>query len=151
MSRARRLLFLVMMNVAYLSGCERSAEPASSDLPAVDAEVWPELRQPLVEDYLKAHPMFAVVAGRHEYDGLLPDWSAAGIAARDSPAARVRGIGRWRCLTRRSAEHARFERDNFVARIDRDLFWLETAEAPFTQPGVLSRLDASTTSIRAPT
>jgi hypothetical protein len=31
--------------------------------------------------HLQAHPNFAVVQGRHEYDGQLPDWSAEGIAA----------------------------------------------------------------------
>ncbi len=34
-----------------------------------------------IEDYLRANPFFAVQAGRHEYDGQMPDCSAAGIAA----------------------------------------------------------------------
>jgi hypothetical protein len=87
----------------------------------------------LVEDYLKAHPAFAVVAGRHEYDGLLPDWSANGIAAEIGRlhAAKDRAVG----IADASLDDAsRFERDEFVARMDRDLFWLETAEAPFTNP-----------------
>ena len=77
--------------------------------------------------------MFAVFAGRHEYDGLLPDWSAEGIA---SEIRRLHTF-RDRALAVPEAsldEDARFERDNFVARMDRDLFWLETAEAPFTNP-----------------
>ncbi len=35
-----------------------------------------------IEDYFKANPFFAVQAGRHEFDGQMPDLSAAGIAAR---------------------------------------------------------------------
>ena len=112
-----------------------------------DFEVWPELRQPLVEAYLKAHPMFAVFAGRHEYDGQLPDWSAEGIASeiRRLHAFRDRALA---VPDASLAEDARFERDNFVARIDRDLFWLETAEAPFTNPAfyldwMLDNLDPS--------
>ncbi len=94
---------------------------------------WTEVRDALVEDYLKAHPAFAVVAGRHEYDGLLPDWSAAGIGAE------IRRLhdARTRALAFSDAaldERDRFERDLFVARMDRDLFWLETAEAPFVNP-----------------
>ena len=82
-------------NFGCLGACERSAELTSSDAaaPSTDFEVWPELRQPLVEAYLKAHPIFAVVAGRHEYDGQLPDWSAAGIAAEIRAAARGAGHG----------------------------------------------------------
>jgi hypothetical protein len=53
---------------------ERSAAP-----PPVNT--WPQTRNAIVEEYLKAHPAFAVYQGRHEYDGQLPDWSAAGIAA----------------------------------------------------------------------
>ena len=32
------------------------------------------------------------------------------------------------------SEAERFERDYLVARVDRDLFWLEIAEAPFKNP-----------------
>src|SRR5258708_22558973 len=42
---------------------------------------WVATRDTIVEEYLKAHPVFAVGAGRHEYDGQLPDWTASGIAA----------------------------------------------------------------------
>ena len=149
MTKARRLLFL-FVTFGCLGACERSPEVTSSDAPdtpSTDFEVWPELRQPLVEAYLKAHPMFAVFAGRHEYDGLLPDWSAEGIASeiRRLHAFRDRALA---VPDASLAEDARFERDNFVARIDRDLFWLETAEAPFTNPAfyldwMLDNLDPS--------
>ena len=35
-----------------------------------------------IEDYFKANPFFAVQAGRHEFDGQMPDLSAGGIAAK---------------------------------------------------------------------
>jgi uncharacterized protein (DUF885 family) len=133
MSKVRSLVFLVLMTIACLSACERSPQPASSDVPTGDADAWPELRQQLVEAYLEAHPMFAVYAGRHDYDGLLPDWSAEGIASE------IRRLHEFRDKALAVSDAAldadtRFERDNFVARIDRDLFWIETAEAPFTNP-----------------
>lgn len=107
-------------------------EPATSSTPAASAQ-WPTIRQDLVESYLKAHPNFAVVQGRHEFDGQLPDWSAAGIAAeikrlhaaKDALMALPDGM---------LDASARFERDLLVARMDRDLFWLETADAPFVNP-----------------
>ena len=94
---------------------------------------WPAVRDALIEDYLKAHPVFAVVAGRHEYDGRLPDWSAEGIASEirrlhDARNSAMTSAG----STLSDAE--RFERDYLVARLDRDSFWLEDAEAPFLNP-----------------
>jgi uncharacterized protein DUF885 len=90
-------------------------------------------RDALVEGYLKAHPAFAVVAGRHEYDGQLPDWSVDGIAGEITrlTGARTRAMS---VPASGLSEKDRFERDYFVARLNRDLFWLETAEAPFRNP-----------------
>jgi hypothetical protein len=103
---------------------ERAAAP-----PPVNT--WPQTRNAIVEEYLKAHPAFAVYQGRHEYDGQLPDWSAAGIAAE------IVRLKEWRGRARADAgltPQDRFERDNLAARLTRDLFWLETAQSPFTNP-----------------
>ena len=71
--------------------------------------------------------------GRHEFDGQFPDWSEAGLeswaarlhALRDSAAAFAIEAG----------DTARaFERDYVLARIDRDLFWLERADWPHRNP-----------------
>ena len=32
-----------------------------------------------LDSYFAAHPDVAIIAGRHEFDGKLPDWSAEGI------------------------------------------------------------------------
>ena len=125
----KTLSFLTLLTCVWMAGCGRG--PAGA--PSSTVESWSSVRDALVEDYLKAHPVFAVVAGRHEYDGQLPGWSAAGIAAE---------IGRLHAARDRAtaftdsvlADAERFERDYFVSRIDRDLFLLETAEAPFVNP-----------------
>ena len=120
---------VALLTCVWLAACSR--QPAGAPTSAVES--WASVRDALVEDYLKAHPVFAVVAGRHEYDGRLPDWSAAGIAAevRRLHAARDRATT---FAESALADAERFERDYFVSRIDRDLFWLETAEAPFVNP-----------------
>jgi hypothetical protein len=131
MSRHLPLAVLLACICGGCSGSSGESTPAAATTPA--GSQWTSTRNELVEDYLKAHPAFAVVAGRHEYDGLLPDWSANGIAAeiRRLHAAKERAVG----IADASLDDAsRFERDEFVARLDRDLFWLETAEAPFTNP-----------------
>jgi uncharacterized protein (DUF885 family) len=129
--------------IVCAAACSRQPEGPTAGGANDAASLWPAVREQLVEDYLKAHPAFAVVAGRHEYDGQLPDWSAAGITAE------IRGLHAARDKAMAVADAsldptARFERDNFVARMDRDLFWLETAEAPFVNPAFyLDNLDPS--------
>ena len=94
---------------------------------------WPSFRDDFLETYFKAEPAHCRVAGRHEFDGQLPDWSASGI--RDE-IARLHAV-RERTLEFKNSnlkESERLERDSLLARIDRDLFWAETAEAPFRNP-----------------
>ena len=55
------------------------------------ADPWPQFTAHFLEAYFKANPFFAVQAGRHEFDGQMPDLSAAGIAAQlDPPEAAAR-------------------------------------------------------------
>ena len=123
----------VLLCLVVLPACGRTSEN-----PAVPAGAnWASVRDALIEEYLAAHPVFAVVAGRHEYDGRLPDWSAAGIAGeiRRLHAARDRASA---VADSGLSEAERFERDSLIARFDRDLYWLEVAEAPRspTPPGI---------------
>jgi uncharacterized protein (DUF885 family) len=108
---------------------------------------WDGFVQRFIEQYFDAHPTFAVVQGRHEYDGRLPDWSRQGIEAE---------IERLKTLRRQAEQFAaaalgperRFQRDYLVSRIDRDLFWLDVADWPFRNPAfyfdwMLDTLDPS--------
>lgn len=128
-------LLVVFASLLALGACGKKEEPA----PAADAagqkqqQEWVTFRDEFIEAYLKAHPAFAVNAGRHqEYDGQLPDWSAAGIAAeiKRQHAARDRA----RSFDAGLTDAQRFERDYLVARMERDLFWLETTAEPFRNP-----------------
>ena len=117
---------LALCACVALAGCGRTEPP-----PATTTSDWPAIRDAIIEEYLEAHPAYAVYQGRHEYDGLLPDWSANGIAAE---IARLHAAKDTVMALGDLAGAERFERDYMVARFDRDLFWLETAEAPFTNP-----------------
>ena len=135
---SRALAWLARFALATACGvsaaCGGGESPEAYPPAALDtASAWTVARDALLEEYLQAHPVFAVVAGRHEFDGQLPDWSADGIRAE---------IGRlkvWRARADGYADEAlspgeRFERDLLIARFDRDLFWLEDAESPFVNP-----------------
>ena len=68
------------------SGCSGSSAPsptpaAANPPAAATPDRWPEFAARFIEGYFRANPYFAVQAGRHEFDGQMSDWSAAGIAA----------------------------------------------------------------------
>ena len=115
-------------------GCGKSDQTATPvTAVATSPAAWSTHREQFLEAYFKAHPAFAVTSGRHEYDGRLPDWSAAGIAAEIKRLHAARD-GTAAFADAALSEAERFERDYLVARVDRDLFWLEIAEAPFKNP-----------------
>jgi len=100
---------------------------------STSANGWDTYVTQFLDGYFTAHPDVAVIAGRHEFDGKLPDWSADGIkkeiqrlhAERDrANAFRDRDLD----------ERQRFEREYLVARVDQDLFWLESLQWPSRNP-----------------
>jgi uncharacterized protein (DUF885 family) len=137
---------LLPLACLMIVGCsDRSGAPSQATAPeaaqatgtverAVDAAgQWDRLVERFVEEWLVAHPVFAVVAGRHEFDGKLPDWSAAGIRGEiarlkgfraEVEAFDAGGLG----------EAGAFERRYLLSVIDRNLFWMDEAEWPFRNP-----------------
>lgn len=121
----RALMVLVL--TAALTGCgsgEQMQEAASE---------WDAFRDGFVEGYFERHPVIAVAQGRHDFDGRLPDWSPEGFAATveflknsisEAEAFDAEGL----------SEAEAFERDYLIAVADGELFWIETARQPFTNP-----------------
>jgi Bacterial protein of unknown function (DUF885) len=102
-----------------------------SPVSAAGGVSWDAFVSEYVAGYLASHPTFAVAAGRHEYDGQLPDWSLNGLGAeaRRLESARRRARA-WTDLDSKRS----FERDYLLARIEGDLFWLNEVEAPLRNP-----------------
>jgi hypothetical protein len=94
---------------------------------------WGHLVASFLEEYFDHNPTFAANAGRHEYDGRLPDWSGDGLRRKIE----------W-LRERRAAAAAfdpasldpprRLEREHLIAQIDCELFWLADAEIPWRNP-----------------
>ena len=94
---------------------------------------WDVYVHDFIESYFIAHPDAAIAAGRHEFDGKLPDWTRAGL---EQEIARLRSE-RERALAfdpTRLDDRRRFERDYLVAVIDGKLFWLTSAGWPYKNP-----------------
>lgn len=143
--RTRTALLLAAIAV-FSTGCDSRRETATPDTSVSAAQAtraWPAFVDEFVAGYFEANPAFAVIAGRHEFDGRLPDFTAAGIRAE---AARLRAF-RERALAYTDAQldaKQRVERDYLVARIDNDLFWTEIAKLHEGNPSFyLGPLDPS--------
>ena len=75
----------------------------------------------------------AVVQGRHEFDGQLPDWSRAGIEAEIARMHAARDAVLAFDDVAMTAEQ-KYQREYLVSRLDHDLFWAEKARWPFRNP-----------------
>ncbi|HEY0684156.1 MAG TPA: DUF885 domain-containing protein [Steroidobacter sp.] len=147
MTGSRRTLCIIMV-LAALAGCDRSSPPntraTEPPAPVVNVE-WTKYVDEFVESYFRANPSFAVWQGRHEFDGQMPDWSAAGIkkeiARMEQMRAKAVGFKDDSLMP-----EERFQRDYLVSRIDNDLFALREARMPYTNPAwyLNSGLDPST-------
>jgi hypothetical protein len=135
-----RAIATLLLVALAAGGCE--ATPPSPGSAAGSTEWTKRLRQ-FNEGYFALNPTFAVQQGRHEYDGRLPDWSAAGIRAATQWLHAQRTQAETFDQNALSAEQ-RFEQKYLLSRIDTELFWLEEAEQPFTNPNFyLDNLDPS--------
>jgi uncharacterized protein (DUF885 family) len=138
--RAIAMLLLVVL----AGGCETSpVPPTGSTAQTTGSPEWTKHLHQFDEGYFALNPTFAVQQGRHEYDGRLPDWSAAGIHAAVQWLHTQRTQADAFDQNALSAEQ-RFERQYLLSRIDAELFWLEEAEQPFVNPDFyLGNLDPS--------
>src|SRR6185369_2484819 len=104
----------------------------AASLPATSGQ-WNAFVEAFINSYFAAHPDKAVRAGRHEYDGKLPDWSRSGLQ-RETERLRAE---RDKALSFDPAtldDRQRFEREYLLAVVDRHLFWLDSAQWPFRNP-----------------
>jgi Bacterial protein of unknown function (DUF885) len=135
---------IAMLLAVLAGGCETTpASPGGSAAPTTGSAGWAQHLHQFEEGYFARNPAFAVREGRHEYDGRLPDWSAAGIRGE------VQWLHAQRTQTEAFDQNAlsagqRFGRQYLLSRIDTDLFWLDEAKRPFTNPAFyLDDLDPS--------
>ena len=119
-----------------ITGCASSPEVSRVDsvaAPVTAPVAWQATVDAFIDGYFQRNPTDAASAGKHEFDGKLPDWSPAGLRS-DSDWLRgqrelIAGIDAG-ALT---AEQ-RFQREYVLAVIDKGLFWRDTADFPHRNP-----------------
>ncbi len=129
---------LLLLLVVLASSCSSSAPPATeSPAPQVTQasadERWDELVDEFLNDYFEQVPSAGVRAGRHQYDGLVPDLSAAGTAARVAAFRQYQHAAEQFSITDLSPDR-QFERELMAWYLGRQLFWLEVARWPKRNP-----------------
>jgi hypothetical protein len=133
----RNLFVAIPFLLLALYGCGKSETPAAAAADAVDVQLqtqsWEQFVTSEIEAHIVAHPQWAVVQGRHEYDGQLPDWSRSGIEKEIARLHQVRDDAMAYDEAQMSAEQL-YQREYFVSRVDQDLFWMEKAGLPFRSP-----------------
>src|SRR5215472_11413400 len=125
LTRSSKFIML-LLPIALLLIAAACRSGAKSPAAVAHSESWDGYVNQFLEGYFAARPDVAVIAGRHEFDGKLPNWSAAGIRGE---------INRLHAHREKATsfkddaldERQRFERDYLVAQCDKDLFWLEKA------------------------
>ena len=115
-----RFLGALVAAVLVLSGCTPSG-----------AGGWQAFQDQFIERSFELDPAFAASQGRHEFDGRLPDWTEPGLAAQISfLTSSIEAAQAFTGLSPRQS----FERDYVVAVARRNLFWLQVADQPHTNP-----------------
>lgn len=103
----------------------------TKSLQCLDASVvaggWDHFVRSFLDGYFELHPTFASGAGRHEFDGRLPDWSPEGFE-REIAWLRAERAGAAEFDPATLDERRAFERELLNVVVDSDLFWLEDAE-----------------------
>jgi hypothetical protein len=130
------LCCLYIALLALTAGCERIPTPSTDNtFEATTAAniAWPQFVEDFIEGYFVANPTKALGAGRHEFDGQLPDWSAEGFEREIQRLTQLRQRAETFTDATLLPEH-RFQRDYLISKIDTDLFWLRDARQPFTNP-----------------
>ncbi|MEI5687227.1 DUF885 domain-containing protein [Sphingomonas kyungheensis] len=122
-----------LLAIATAAGFGGTPAPAESQARTAATQGFAAFRDGFIEGWFKLDPATAVYQGRHDFDGQLPDWSAAGLK-RQSAFLR-QAIDRARGFKDADlTPDERFERDYLIRVAEGKLFWLDDADQPHTNP-----------------
>ena len=126
------------ITLALVAGCRQSSAPApDAQAPAAavanDSAAFESAVDAFIDGAFQHNPVFAANAGKHEFDGKLPDYSPVGLKATadwlHAQRDRFAAFG-----DDKLDEKGRFQRDYVLAVIDGQLFWLEDSGFPYDNP-----------------
>ena len=130
-------LILSACITAALSACQPQAPATQAAAPAATSPhrdtALNQAVDAFIDGYFQRNPVFAANAGKHEYDGKLPDYSAASLQANAQWLHAQRKV--FAAFTDAQLDaQGRFHRDYALAVIDGALFWLEDSGFAYNNP-----------------
>ncbi len=134
-----RTLALTACIAASLAACSAdTATPASNQTPVATAATTQDAAlnaavDAFIDGYFQRNPVSAASAGKHEFDGKLPDYSPAGLKA-NADWLHAQRITFSAFADDTLDEQGRFRRDYALAVIDGALFWLEDSGFAYNNP-----------------
>lgn len=114
----------------FLAGCEKPNKNKNS------AE-WDLFVNRFIDNYFEYNPTDAVNAGKHEFDGQLPDLSKENIHKQINWLYQIQDSAQAFDTTSLN-DRQKFDREYFLAVVDDQLFWLEDAQDFFRNPTAYS-------------
>jgi hypothetical protein len=133
-----RLVLCVLLAFGVTVPASSQPQPTSPQTLPVTTTAGREVAfESAVDDFIQGvfdrNPVFGAKAGKHEFDGRLPDFSSGGLNAH----AAWLHTERDQFAAFRDDEldaRTRFRRDYVLATIDTQLFWLEDSGFPYRNP-----------------
>ena len=129
--------FALLVLASLLAACGQQPPPAAPapkpDPQAQARAAWEQFTGEFLEGTFKAQPFIASQVGRHEFDGQMPDWSAAGFA-KEIQRLKEAQVRTQAFNAADLTPEQRYERQYLLNVLDVDLFKLERARFPFTNP-----------------
>ena len=130
-TRAHTLFCAALTSLLVACQEPNSGTPSPATVASGDSAAWNTFRDEFIEGFLEHNPSFAVVQGRHEFDGRLGDWSDAGLRAQiDFLRKAITDAEAFDAAQLSPAQS--FERDYLAHAARRELFWLADADQPHT-------------------
>ena len=122
-----RIRVMAAIGLLALSSCggQGAAPRAGGD--------WAGFRDRFINRLFELDPAYAVYQGKHEFDGQLPDWSAAGLTRQADFLRETISAAKAIDAKTLNPQDA-FERDYLVKVAEGRLFWLEDADLPHRNP-----------------
>ncbi len=129
------IIGVLVVVLIMVTACTREeVAPVKNSEGLEQGKVWEVFLAEFLDEYFTINPTFAVYQGKHEFDGLLPDWSEPGLKLQvDSIRKTIAAAGEidGSLLT----EPQKFEREYLIKVLEGDLFWIEDVDSPHRNPG----------------
>ena len=132
----RHAVLIVVLAAAAWSAVPRNDSYAQDTIHRVKPESsdWDNFVDTFLNDYFTYNPTVGVWAGKHEFDGLLPDWTRTGMVRYMDWLRSMRNKVKHLIKVEDLSEEQLFEREHVLHALEEELYEYDTRRSPNTNP-----------------